>query len=112
MLDYFDLKSETAIQPISKSDYNESIENLDGQSIDSEGKTKNRAEQGFLRNSLFGNEKIAECGICGKVYPISFLVAAHIKKRSFYSNEKKLDVRILLCLCVNLAVMICLRKDI
>ncbi|WP_060665506.1 hypothetical protein [Bacillus sp. CHD6a] len=81
VLSYFDLESETAIQPISEEDYKNIIEHFNLEDLDIKGKTKSRAEQGFLRKSLFGNKTTAKCGIGGKKYPISFLVAAHIKKK-------------------------------
>ncbi|GAB1795500.1 HNH endonuclease [Priestia megaterium] len=92
ILSYFDLESEIAIQPVSEVDYKEIIKNFDLDELDIIGKIKSRAEQGFLRKALFGNKTIVKCGICAKEYPISFLVAAHIKKRSFCSNDEKLDV--------------------
>ncbi|PAW28040.1 HNH endonuclease [Peribacillus simplex] len=93
LFSYFDLKSETAIQPVSEDDYKENIENFGLEDLDIEGKTKSRAEQAFLRKALFGTKTIGRCGICEKEYPISFLIAAHIKKRSLCSNEEKLDFR-------------------
>jgi len=91
LLGYFDLESETAIQPVSQEEYRNIIESFDISNLDIEGKTKNRAEQGFLRRLLFGCKTIGNCGICGEKYPIAFLIAAHIKKRSFCTNEEKLD---------------------
>ncbi|MED4697071.1 HNH endonuclease [Peribacillus frigoritolerans] len=95
LLSYFDLESETAVQTVSEEEYRGIIKsfNIDTLDLDIEGKTKSRAELGFLRKALFGNKTIGKCGICGKEYPISFLIAAHIKKRSFSSNEEKLDYR-------------------
>lgn len=93
LLSYFDLESETAIQPVSEDEYRYIVESFNIDTLDIEGKTKSRAEQGFLRKALFGNKTIGECGICGKEYPIPFLVAAHIKKRSFCTNEEKLDYK-------------------
>ncbi|MFB3164723.1 HNH endonuclease [Neobacillus sp. 179-J 1A1 HS] len=93
LLGYFDLESETALQPVSDEEYREIVESFDLAALDIEGKSKSRAEQGFLRKTLFGNRTIGTCGICGKEYPISFLVAAHIKKRSFCTNEEKLDYK-------------------
>lgn len=91
VLSYFDLRSETVSQPVSENEYKDIIESFDLQDLDIEGKSKSRAEQGFLRTALFGNKTTAKCGICRKEYPISFLVAAHIKKRSLCSKEEKLD---------------------
>ncbi len=52
-----------------------------------------RQEQGFLRKNLFKNNKENKCCICGKKYPVSFMVAAHIKKRSLCTKEERLDVK-------------------
>ncbi|WP_421663698.1 HNH endonuclease [Lysinibacillus telephonicus] len=93
LLGYFDLESEIAIQPVSGDEYKEIIESFDLDTLDIDGKSKSRAEQAFLRKALFENKTIGTCGICGKEYPISFLVAAHIKKRSFCTNEEKLDYK-------------------
>ncbi|MDM5222989.1 HNH endonuclease [Peribacillus sp. NJ11] len=93
LLSYFDLESETVVQPVSEIEYKDIIESFNKDTLDIEGKTKSRAEQGFLRKALFGNMTVGRCGICGKEYPIPFLVAAHIKKRSFCSNEEKLDYK-------------------
>lgn len=91
LLSYFDLESETAFQPVTERDYKEVIEAFNKDTLDIEGKTKSRAEQGFIRKALFGNRTIHTCQICGKEYPIQFLVAAHIKKRSLCTKEEKLD---------------------
>ena len=42
-----------------------------------------------------GQVKIAQaaCGICGRLFPMDLLVAAHIKRRSECSHEEKLDYR-------------------
>ncbi|UZJ78756.1 HNH endonuclease [Fictibacillus sp. KU28468] len=93
VLSYFGLHSETVIQPVSEVEYQNIIENFDWKDLDTEGKSKSRAEQGFLRTTLFRNKTTSNCGICGKEYPISFLVAAHIKKRSLCSKEEKLDFK-------------------
>lgn len=93
MFTYFDLNSETAPPPVSEEEYKNIIESFDLDGLDVEGKSKGRAEQGFLRKALFGSKAIGKCGICGKEYPVSFLIAAHIKKRSFCTNEEKLDYK-------------------
>lgn len=92
LLNYFELENSTITQTVTENQYNEIVDSLSsGDSLDKEGKTKSRVEQGFLRKSLFGSNRIDKCGICGKEYPISFLVAAHIKKRAFCSKEERLD---------------------
>tara|TARA_Y100001980_G_C14308348_1_gene133361 strand:+ start:154 stop:591 length:438 start_codon:yes stop_codon:yes gene_type:complete len=58
-----------------------------------------RLEQGFLRKNLFKNHTLFSCCCCKKEYPISFLVATHIKKRSHCNNEEKLDENIVIPLC-------------
>jgi len=51
-----------------------------------------RGEQAILRSSLVGNSDNGICGICGKEYPVNFLIAAHIKKRSKCTDEEKRDI--------------------
>ena len=50
-----------------------------------------RTEQSYLRFKLFGNNKYADCCICGERYPVEFLVTAHIKKRSLCDEAEKRD---------------------
>ena len=59
--------------------------------LDSDSMKKTRKEQAFLRSYLIGEKLEGLCTICQQVYPIEFLVAAHIKKRSECSNLEKLD---------------------
>lgn len=54
--------------------------------------TTRRREQAFLKNTLFGVNKFAECSICQMVLPVQFLVCAHIKKRSECSEIEKRDI--------------------
>jgi hypothetical protein len=93
MISYFNLQSEAIIPLVDEEEYKDIVTNFDLDALDIEGKTKSRVEQGFLRKVLFGKKTTGICGICGKEYPISFLVAAHIKKRSFCSKEEKLDFK-------------------
>jgi hypothetical protein len=52
-----------------------------------------RREQGLLRGALgLYGEGEAVCGICGRTFPKSLLVAAHIKKRAQCSPEEQLDL--------------------
>lgn len=93
LLAYFELQSNIVFQPTTEKEYVEIVAKFDSKSLDVERASMSRREQAFLRKSLFGNKTIAECGICGKKYPTSFIVAAHIKKRAFCTNEEKLDYK-------------------
>lgn len=93
LLAYFELESSTISNSISEKDYAKVISELESQTLDLEKISMSRREQSFLRRSLFGNNTIAECGICGEKFPVSFIVAAHIKKRSFCTKEEKLDYK-------------------
>lgn len=52
-----------------------------------------RKEQAMLRRILFGNRPKGVCCICRQQFPVSFLWAAHLKKRSLCSTNEKLDLR-------------------
>ena len=62
------------------------------QDLDSVSTAIVRKEQGLLRKKLLGNSFAGRCGICGKEYPVQFLVAAHIKKRAECSDVEKADI--------------------
>lgn len=49
-----------------------------------------RLEQQLLRKYLLP-EDTGTCALCGRTFPISFLVAAHIKPRAACTDEEKLD---------------------
>jgi len=53
--------------------------------------SKARTEQAYLRYVNFRNKKYAECGICHREYPVSFLVAAHIKMRKYCTDTERRD---------------------
>jgi hypothetical protein len=61
---------------------------------------KVRKEQALLRNLLAGNRELADCTLCGQEYPMGFLVAAHVKKRSICSDDERRDLR-------NVAMLAC-----
>lgn len=61
--------------------------------LDSLASVKVRKEQAQLRNLLAGNRERARCALCGHEYPMGFLVAAHVKKRSICSDEERRDLR-------------------
>ncbi len=105
----FDLFSERFVQKIDKDEYYTLIkqdhenqqDNSDNEkkskkikdqsSLESEYQAKRRKEQAFLREILFGTYQEGECVICNKTYPVNFLVAAHIKKRSNCTEDEKRD---------------------
>ncbi len=60
---------------------------------DSTASVKVRREQARLRALLAGGRAHAACALCGHVYPMEFLVAAHIKKRSLSSDDEHRDLQ-------------------
>jgi hypothetical protein len=83
-----------AVRPVNASDT--SIE--DNRTVSYEGDlsrpvtAEQRGEQSALRRLLFGSATTAICAICGEIYPVRFLVAAHIKMRSLCSDEERRDL--------------------
>jgi hypothetical protein len=61
--------------------------------LDSVASVRIRREQAYLRNLLAGQREQARCAICGQLYPMGFLVAAHIKKRSLCTDDERRDLR-------------------
>ncbi|GGB55111.1 hypothetical protein [Shewanella inventionis] len=59
--------------------------------LDVDSISKSRKEQAFLRSHISRGRTIAKCVLCENEYPLEFLVAAHIKKRSECSKSEKLD---------------------
>jgi hypothetical protein len=76
-----------SIQPSPPSDLPELLGELDVQRM-----TTARAEQDALRKFLVQGTTAAPCELCGMTYPVEFLVAAHIKKRSKCSDDEKRDI--------------------
>lgn len=75
----------------------ESLENLkvyldNNEGLDKEILSKRRVEQGILRRVLFNQQPTFICCICQREYLTSFMVAAHIKKRSECNREERLDI--------------------
>jgi hypothetical protein len=57
-----------------------------------EASTTARREQAVLRHRLFGDAQDGICALCGRRYPIAFLRAAHIKKRSICTDDERRDL--------------------
>lgn len=60
--------------------------------LDALAQVKVRTEQAQLRSFLAGQRRMAPCALCGHVYPMEFLVAAHIKKRAVCSDDERRDL--------------------
>ena len=73
------------------------LNKLDG--TDRNQVTKLRKEQKILKEWLFSKQKYAVCGICNKEYPVSFLVVAHIKKRSKSNDAERINLDIVMPMC-------------
>ena len=93
VIKHFGLESEIHLPPINEEEFEKAIKTILERPLDIDSKGKTRTEQTFLRNYLFKNKKRGTCGICGKEFPVTFLVASHIKKRSLCTNEERLDYK-------------------
>jgi hypothetical protein len=51
-----------------------------------------RREQGELRRRLTSGAAQSACAICGEVFPVELLVAAHIKRRSLCTEVERRDL--------------------
>lgn len=68
--------------------------------LDGQAQVKYRKEQGELRRVLVSGGTTARCALCGDLFPVGFLVAAHIKKRALCSDAERRDLR-------NVAMLAC-----
>jgi hypothetical protein len=60
--------------------------------LDGTAQVKIRKEQGLLRRLLVGDRASAECALCQQEFPLEFLVAAHIKRRSVCNDQERTDM--------------------
>jgi hypothetical protein len=60
--------------------------------LDSIAQVKIRLEQGQLRSLLASGRTSAPCALCGDLFPLVFLVAAHIKKRASCTDDERRDL--------------------
>jgi hypothetical protein len=60
-----------------------------------------RGEQAGLRRILLGGADTVACALCGDIYPVRFLWAAHIKKRGLCADSERRDLlHIAMAACV------------
>ncbi|MFI6494697.1 hypothetical protein [Streptomyces sp. NPDC050564] len=75
-------------------------------SVDHEGQTNAvaqilvRREQAKLRRRMLGSAEHAACALCGRVLPVRFIRAAHIKRRKDASGEERLLMANLMPACL------------
>ena len=97
---HFDLHSDSFVEEIDLDSFNAlltKIENLE--ETERQIVTTQRLEQSYLKQFLFGNNTNGQCACCHKVYPVSYLVTAHIKKRSSCSPQEKRDINVVMPMC-------------
>ncbi|GAA3462123.1 hypothetical protein ACFFSW_14130 [Saccharothrix longispora] len=68
--------------------------------LDGRVTAKYRKEQGALRSLLVGDDEVAPCALCGRPFPVEFLVAAHVKKRQVATDDERQDLE-------NIAMLAC-----
>ena len=85
------LESRRFTPPTSQADYENALAGLNGD-LDVKALARRRTEQDYLRHLLFPGVE-ATCHLCGRLFDIEFLVAAHIKKRAQCTDTEKRDAR-------------------
>lgn len=78
-----------ATAPLKKKVAQADIEQLD--ILDAFAIKRRRLEQRLLRDYLLP-EETGTCAMCGRTFPIQFLVAAHVKARSKCTDREKRDI--------------------
>lgn len=90
LFDYLGLDSDAHPPRASLSDYGQVLDTLGGPT-ERTVTAAQRVEQAYLRRHVMPGSD-AECALCGQVFSVEFLVAAHIKKRAACGRAEKLDV--------------------
>jgi hypothetical protein len=100
VLEAFDLYNDTYIEAVDETSFDDIVDHLETLTeTDSETKSYRRLEQGYLKSQLFGKKTIGTCGMCQHDFPVSLLVAAHIKKRSICTLEERKDRYVVMPMC-------------
>ena len=100
VINHYNLESSYHFDDVSESDFENAVIDIsDMEETDAKIKGHRRLEQDFLRRHLFGRKKIDFCGVCNIEYPVAFLSAAHIKKRSKCTLKEKLDLNVVMPMC-------------
>ncbi|MDC0303608.1 hypothetical protein OAL15_01215 [Flavobacteriales bacterium] len=96
----FNLESEVFLQEVTEQEYVTAINRIEElKETETTILSTRRLEQGYLKKILFGNKTIGVCACCKKEFPTSYLVTAHIKKRSACTLSEKKDPSIVMPMC-------------
>ncbi|MEK6153890.1 hypothetical protein WIW50_11545 [Flavobacteriaceae bacterium 3-367] len=96
----FDLESDTFSKEITLEAYEDILSKLAGlEKTEEEIMSSRRLEQIYLKRKLFGKRTRDTCAACKKDFPVSFLVTAHIKKRSCCSIDERKDLNVVMPMC-------------
>lgn len=96
----FDLESEVFIEEITEETFKEVLSKLESlEETETEITSTRRLEQGYLKKNLFGKKIIGTCACCKKEYPVSYLITAHIKKRTFCKPNERKDLNVVMPMC-------------
>ena len=96
----FDLQSELFLEEISEETFDDVLSKLEAlEETESEINSTRRLEQGYLKANLFGKRTIGTCACCKKEFPVSYLITAHIKKRTFCEPSERKDLNVVMPMC-------------
>ena len=96
----FDLQSDIVVESVDESKIDRILRELSElEDTDMEILSKKRLEQAYLKTLLFDSKTKDNCACCGKEYPVSYLVTAHIKKRAFCTLDERKDKNVVFPMC-------------